>query len=277
MARRVEDLLAKYGLPPDADVQAIEARREGERRTYHPDSTPDASPEVRRHLQEHLGEIESDFKAILAERKARTSARPARSGSADQGPGVVDRLGGLDVKTVRIGVAGLIAAAIVIFLGVSLLGGGGDDAGIDQKALDAGKPVAVSESQLTGEASSLEHAAYWVGPRDSTSRYELTSTPDGKIFVRYLTGEAAAGDPSSGFLTVGTYAIPDAARALGKAAQKNGQTATRQGDDLVLTGGDAGNAYIVFADQPGLQIEVYSPVPGEADRLVTSGAVTRLG
>lgn len=287
MARRIEQLLAKYDLPPDADQGAIEARREEQIRIYHPDSTPEASPEVRQHLKAHLDQVQADFKAMLEARRKGAAPDPpdpgARLGAAIEEPsrapatGPMTRLKNLDVKTVRIAVAALIAIAVLILLATTVLGGDGDSPPVDEKALKAGDPVGLSESQLTDEASSLPHAAFWLGPRDSVSQYELTSTKDGRIFIRYLSDGAKVGDPRSIFLTVGTYEIPDAAAALRKAAQSNGQRVMHRGGDLTLTGGKAGNAYVVFADQPDLQVEIYSPVPGEADSLVKSGAVVPLG
>jgi len=272
MAGDVKRLLTKYGLPQDADRETIEERRQEQVRTYHPDATPDASPAVRTHLQQHLDEVESDFKVLLDARPGEAASQPV-SATAPEATG---RSGGFDVKTVRIALASLLGVAILVVLAITVLGGGDESPAIDQKALDAGQPVGLTESQLIDEAPKLEHPAFWVGPRDSTSQYELTSTPDGQIFVRYLPEGTKVGDPSSDFLTVGTYAIPDAAGALGVAAKRNGQQTSKLGGDTVLVGGKAGNAYVVFADQPDLQIEVFSPVPGEADRLVSSGAVVAL-
>lgn len=179
----------------------------------------------------------------------------------------------LDVKTVRLIVAGLVGVAIMVFLIVSLVNGG-DDSGSGTKIPANGDPVGFTESDLVGQASNFEHTAYWVGPKDSVSQYELRSYPDGRIYVRYLTGDAKLGDKRAAYLTVGTYAQPDASAALDVAA-RTGSKKTTVGDGFkTLTGGDGNNAYIVFDDEPDLQVEVYSPVPGEASDLVSSGAVT---
>ena len=185
----------------------------------------------------------------------------------------MDRLRELDPITVRRAVAGLIVVAVLVILGVVLLGGD------DSDESSAGEPVALSESELLEESGTLGQPIYWVGPRPGTTSYELTTTPDGRIYVRYLTGEAEAGDPLPSFLTVGTYSVPNAKQALQKAIKsgEGSEKVSHHDGYEVLAGGSGANAYVVFDDQPDLQIEVFSPKPGEAAELANSGALVPLG
>jgi hypothetical protein len=186
----------------------------------------------------------------------------------------VKKLEKLDAKTVRIGIAGLIALVVVVVVAVNLLGG--DDNSSSSES-STGK-VALSESELVARAGSLEHTAYWVGTQSGTESYELTTTTDGRIYIRYLTGGAKAGDPRPNFLTVGTYSVPDAKEALHNAETSNaGMTLTAHEGYEVLEGESGTDAYVIFDNQPELQIEIFSPNPGEANELASSGALKPLG
>jgi hypothetical protein len=182
----------------------------------------------------------------------------------------MQRGGGIDVRTVRIAFGALVALAVVIFLIVELTGGDDSDNGSSNGA------VGLTEGELIDKAASLGHAFYWVGPRPGTDQYEFTSTPDGRFYVRYLTGGADPGDPNPSFLSVGTYVVPDAARALNQAASDANSHVISQ-NDYKFFPGQTNNAYVVFDDQPDLQIEIFSPRRGEAVRLATSGDLVQVG
>jgi hypothetical protein len=186
----------------------------------------------------------------------------------------VDRLRELDPVTVRRAIAGLIAATVLVVLAIVIFGGDDDSGGGS-----SGEAVALSESELLEKSGTLGHPTYWVGPRPGTTSYELTTTPDGRNYIRYLTGDAEAGDPLPSFLTVGTYSVPNAKQALQKAIEGGeGKVKVSHHDGYeVLAGGSGANAYVVFDDQPDLQIEVFSPRPGEALKLANSGALIPLG
>jgi hypothetical protein len=175
----------------------------------------------------------------------------------------------METRTIRIGLAVVVVAALVIF-GLVKLFGGGDNNNND-------KPVGLSQSDLISKASSFDHPAYWVGPQPGTSQYELTQTGDGRIYVRYLTQGAPVGEQVPAFLTVGTYPVANAKAALQRSKSGGGTGALLHlpGRD-VLEGGSGKNAYVVFDDQPDLQIEVFDPTPGTALEMVTSGAVQAL-
>jgi hypothetical protein len=168
----------------------------------------------------------------------------------------------LSPTPLRIALA-LLAAAALVFGAVKLLGGGTSSAPIE--------PVVLSEGELVDRATDLPHPAYWVGPHPA-SAYELTSTEDDRAYIRYLTGGAKAGDPRRAFLTVGSYAIPDAAGDLERSAAQGAGGLTREKGSTLLPG-PANNAYLVFDDQPNLEIEIFAPKPGQALELARSAAL----
>jgi hypothetical protein len=172
----------------------------------------------------------------------------------------------LDVRTVRVGIAVLVGLAVLVFVLISVFGGDDDSGGGD----NAPGVVGLSESELVDQANDLGNIFYWVGPRPVTDQYEFTATSDGRIYVRYLTEGAEPGDPDADFLSVGTYVVEDAARALERAAKDSGERVVTA-DGYTLLPGMQDNAYVVFDSQPDLQIEIYSPEPDEAVELATSG------
>lgn len=182
----------------------------------------------------------------------------------------------VDVKKVRLAVLGALAAAGVVILAIVLLGGdSGEDSSSGAEA--ESEVVALSEAELLAEASGLGGPAYWIGPRAGTESYELTTTGDGRIYVRYLTGDAGAGDERADFLSVGTYPFAEAEAGLQRSARAGEGTLERgQGYEILLSSSGTG-AYVVFDDEPSVQVEIYSPQPGEAEQLARDGALKPLG
>ena len=156
-----------------------------------------------------------------------------------------------------------LVAAVVVWLV------NGDDA-----SSTAGEPEAVTASELSEFADGDGTPVYWLGPRRDAS-YELTDTPSGPIYVRYLTDGAEAGDERAKFVTVATYPGGDGIAALHKAVREESAAKLAKTDDgavLLVDPTSPDNAHLAY---PGanVQIEVYSPVPGEALRLAARGAV----
>ncbi len=202
------------------------------------------------------------------EESGQVERTPAKKGAAPRKP---------DVKRVRIGLAALlVVAAIVLGLIAIFSDGSGGDSSSDSATTNA---VALTLPELLAEAGRLGGPAYWVGPRAGTDSYELSSLPDGRVYIRYLTDGAEAGDSRPDFLTVGTYPVPDAKGALEGATKQTraGQTLSRHKGYEVLTSKQSTNAYIVFDSQPGLQIEIFSPQAGEAAALAASGQLKPVG
>jgi hypothetical protein len=174
----------------------------------------------------------------------------------------------VDVRTVRIGLGALLVIALLIFGLVKIFGGDDNDNGGGGES----GPVGLSASELIDKAGSLDHTVYWLGPISDVDQYELTTTPDGRIYIRYLTEGAKPGDASAGFTSVGTYDIPDAKKALRNAEEAGGTKGIQQGDGYSLLQAANGlSTYVVFDDEPDLQVEVYSPNAGESLELAKSG------
>jgi hypothetical protein len=146
------------------------------------------------------------------------------------------------------------------------------DGGGSAPAAGAG-PTGASEADLAALADELGHPVYWAGPQDG-AELEVTRTGQGEVYVRYLTDDAAPGDPGAGFLSTGTYPFPDATAALEERAEEKGALTNETPDGgLVVTNEDsATSVYIAYPDED-LQIEVYDPDPERAFELATSGDV----
>lgn len=181
----------------------------------------------------------------------------------------------VDVKRVRIGMVILLVLAAVIIGGIALFGGGGG--GSDSSQGESANAEALSSAELIARAGTLSGPAYWIGPRAGTDSYELTDTPDGRIYIRYLTNGAEAGDPRPIFLTVGSYPVENARQALRSSASPGGGQKLSRGDGYeVLSSPQATSAYVVFDEQPDVEVEVFSPEAGEAAGLVKAGLVKPL-
>ena len=158
-------------------------------------------------------------------------------------------------------VLGILIAALVAVIVIALLGGGDD-----KVSLTPGEPQIVSVSQLEGFADDAEHPVYWVGERDETE-YELTETDNGRIFVRYLPEGGAENTAKA--LTVASYPLKEAAAALERTAGEGGGEQIAKSDDGAVVLLDPNSPNNVHMAYPGenTQIEVFSPVAGEALRL----------
>jgi hypothetical protein len=137
-----------------------------------------------------------------------------------------------------------------------------------------GEPAAATGTGLSEFAGEQGSPIYWLGPRRNET-YELTDSESGRIYIRYLTGGAKPGDKRAKFITVATYPTENGVAALRKAAreQKGAKLAkTDDGAVLLIDPSSPDNAHLAY---PGAnpQIEVYSPVPGEALRLAARGEV----
>ena len=141
----------------------------------------------------------------------------------------------------------------------------------DDSSTTAAEPEIVTTTQFPVEQGKT---VYWLGKRPG-ARYELTESSSGRVYIRYLTGDAEAGDDRTDFLTVATYPEEDGIAALRRAArEQDGAELGRTDDDAVLLidPSSPNNAHLAY---PGanVQIEVYSPTPGQALRLASRGAV----
>jgi hypothetical protein len=147
----------------------------------------------------------------------------------------------------------------------------------DDSSPAAGEPDVVAATQLSEFAAERLKPVYWLGERPDES-YELTDSSSGRVYIRYLTGGAEAGDERAGFVTVATYPADNGVAALRKASREQKGAKLGKTDDgavLLIDPSSPNNAHLSY---PGanLQIEVYSPVPGEALRLAARGDVQQV-
>jgi hypothetical protein len=144
----------------------------------------------------------------------------------------------------------------------------------DEVSLTADEPEVVSVEQLSDLAAEGDHPLYWLGERDGVE-YEVTESSAGRFYVRYLDQGVEAGDARADFLTVGTYPSQNGTAALRRAARNRDGAELGRTDDgavLLVDPSSPSNAHLAYPDAD-LQIEVFGPVPGEALRLASRGAV----
>ena len=145
--------------------------------------------------------------------------------------------------------------------------------GSDTPPATATGASSASESELRTFAESVSHPIYWAGPRDGFT-YELTRTNDGRVYVRYLPEGTEVGDPSSRFLTIGTYPRANAFAELKRAGHADGAISLKLARDglAVFSQAKPTSVYFGYPDAR-YQVEVYNPSPDEARRLALSGQV----
>jgi hypothetical protein len=131
--------------------------------------------------------------------------------------------------------------------------------------------VALTRLQLVDRAKGAGIPIYWMGVKPGV-RYELTQTPAGRTYIRYLPTGVRAGS-STPYLTIGTYPLPNA-YAVTKAAAHGAGAVT-----IKIPGGFAfyeknspSNVHIAYPGQD-LQIEVYDPLATRAHAIVASGTL----
>lgn len=164
-------------------------------------------------------------------------------------------------------VAAIAGLALAIGLLTWLLVTRGDD---DSSATPTATGAALTQEELEAFAASLNQPVYWAGP-NRADRYEVTQTPDGRVYVRYLPPGVGVGTEGS-YLTVATYRHANAFDATREVARTATPIRARRGGVAFSTRRNPSNVYVAF---PGLeyQIEVFHPSPSRARRLVTNGRI----
>ena len=185
---------------------------------------------------------------------------------------------------IRIGA--VLALAIAIGFVVWLFVRGGDDS--SNKATVGPTPTArTTTSRPTGRklltaasvqtlktlAAASGRPIYWAGAKPRTT-YELTRTPDGRIYIRYLPKGVKVGDTHASYLIVATYPVPNAYKAVQTAAKEDGAVKLklpRKGLAVYNRNAET-NVYFAY---PGTnyQVEVFDPNPRRARQLVSSGKI----
>ena len=135
----------------------------------------------------------------------------------------------------------------------------------------------VDVDELRDFASDEEEPVYWAGAQAGTE-LELSKPAEGRTLVRYLTGGAEAGDPNVEYLTVGTYAFPDAAKALTEQSREPGgvKAAAPGGAVVYFNRSQPQSVYLAYPGED-VQVEVYDPDAKRALELVSSGQVVPVG
>jgi len=130
--------------------------------------------------------------------------------------------------------------------------GSSHDIGAPKTAATATDPAALAKL-----AARLGRPLYWAGSEPGMT-YELSQTPDGRVYVRYLPQGVAVASAQP-YLTVGTYPLANAFRTTKSAAKQKGSVM------IAIPGGIAfynssrpTSVYVAF---PGVneQIEVFDP------------------
>jgi hypothetical protein len=135
---------------------------------------------------------------------------------------------------------------------------------------------AISPRGLRALAKSLGQPVYWAGRRPG-STLELSQTPSGRLYVRYLPRGAAVGAPGP-YLTVGTYALTNAFSATSGLGQNAENTSLKLPGGGIAVFGKGATAKNVYLAYPGsdYQVEVFDPTAGTARRLVAAGRIAAL-
>jgi hypothetical protein len=171
------------------------------------------------------------------------------------------------------GLIALLALAIVAVL-VWLLFIQGDNS---SETSATQKTVAnYTASELPGAVSSVGSPVYWLGPEPGM-QYELTLITDGRSYVRYLP-EGAPAESQETFRTVGTYAFQNPTSELERLGKQSGNhTFDVPGGGIGMAPGSSPqHVYVAFPGQK-VEIEVFDPRPGSAEKSVKSGQLRPVG
>jgi hypothetical protein len=168
------------------------------------------------------------------------------------------------------------ASLVAVVLALALSGCGGSEDESSTRA-SSGSAEIVDADSLRATVAAKATPVYWAGEQSGTE-LELSQPSKDRIYVRYLTGDAEAGDPRADFLTVGTYAQPNAVAALRRQGkQPGGAISFAPGNATVYF--DRTNPQSVYLAYPGVpvEIEVYDPNFKSALQLVNSGQIVAVG
>lgn len=162
----------------------------------------------------------------------------------------------------------LLIAAVVVWIA--------DGSGGEAETAEAppGAPRIVSAGELGAAAAASDGPVYWAGERPG-AELELSEVGAGqRIYVRYLTGGAEAGDPKPAFLAIGIYRLPHAYEKLKADAKRSGGK-LRKAPHGLRAWQDPTSPSSVYLARPGAeyQVEVYDPDPKTALEAALSTAL----
>ena len=131
--------------------------------------------------------------------------------------------------------------------------------------------VALTRQELVDRAKGAGVPIYWTGVKPGVS-YELTQTPAGRSYVRYLPAGVHAG-ASTPYLTIGTYPLANALAVTKAAARGKGVvTIGIPGGFAFYKASSPTNVHVAYPGK-NVQIEVYDPSAAQAHRIVASGDI----
>lgn len=176
-------------------------------------------------------------------------------------------------------VVGTIVSLLAIVIGVIALVTRGDDANTTSPPTAGARaePVKANADALRTVAAAVGHPVYWA-PGETTATYELTQTPDGRLFIRYLPEDVQIGDPRPNFLTIGTYPQSNPLASVQQGAKRKGAvTKNLPGGGLSVSQSDRPTSVFFAYPESKVLIEVYDPTANRAATLVSSGAILPIG
>jgi hypothetical protein len=174
---------------------------------------------------------------------------------------------------------GFLAVLVVALTGALALAAfhDGQDSGSEEPSAASGEPRFVSPARLSALAAKAAAPIYWLGERPG-SKLELTGPAADATYIRYLGGDAQAGDPRDDFVTVATYAAANGVEEIRQAAGERPRASLERldGGAVLMSDPEAPkSAYLAFPGEP-VQIEIYSPVAGAARQLASGDLLQRV-
>src|SRR4051794_20449338 len=111
------------------------------------------------------------------------------------------RINGVNIAGREMRIGALLAGALLLLLiGWLVFHDGGDDGSGSKPAAANGEPAIATADELREIAGETAITVYWAGEQEDT-QLEVTDSGDGeRVFVRYLSGDAEAGDERADFL-----------------------------------------------------------------------------
>ncbi len=195
----------------------------------------------------------------------------ASQGAARARLGQSSRAGPL-AAAIRFLQARTLALAAVVALASTAVGAAFLLAGADTER-PPGTPTETSVAELRALAKQADAPIYWAGTAPGT-RFEVTETRGGKVFVRYLPPNVKVADRRPAFLTVATYPYQRAYAATDESSRQKGmaRALAPAGGLAVWSEQRPSSVYVAYPGSDFL-VEVFSPKDSEARRLVLSGEV----
>jgi len=167
-----------------------------------------------------------------------------------------------------------VAVAVVAWL---VTRGDGSDEGESEPAVAGFGARIVDEGGLEDIAASAEHPVYWAGLMDG-KEMAASETKEGNVQVRYLEEGAKPGAEPKKAITIGSYPLPDPAKALDGYAKRKGAVVLDGPEGRELVSNVETPSSIYFASpENSVQVEVYAPTFKRSLSLARSGKVQPVG